>query len=41
MMLLDERRENEDVDDCRGQNVSFDGIDKMGIGGLYLRPDFV
>ncbi len=41
MMLLDERRENEDVDDRRGQSVSFYGIDKMGIGGLCMRPDFV
>ncbi len=41
MMLLDERRENEDVDDRRGQSVSFYGIDKMGIGGLCLCHDFV
>lgn len=41
MMLLDERRENEDVDDRRGQNSSFDGIGKIGIEGLYLHPDFV
>ena len=41
MMLLDERRENEDVHDRRGQNSSFYGIDKMGIGGLCLCHDFV
>lgn len=41
MMLLDERRENEDVDDRRGQSFSFYGIDKMGIGGLCLCHDFV